>query len=60
MLSYVNGDLVPANEARISVLNAGFNFADGVCEGVRVYGGEPFRVRDIVAAVRECARAAVR
>jgi branched-chain amino acid aminotransferase len=44
VLAYVNGDLVPADEARISVFNAGFNFADGVFEGVRVYGGRPFRL----------------
>ena len=44
MLAYVNGALVPEDEATISVFNAGFNFADGVFEGIRVYGGRVFRL----------------
>jgi branched-chain amino acid aminotransferase len=44
LLAYVNGVLVPEDEATISVFNAGFNFADGVFEGIRVYGGRVFRL----------------
>src|SRR2546430_2745288 len=41
---YVNGDLVPAADATISVFDSGLNFADGVFEGVRVYRGRAFRL----------------
>lgn len=44
MLAYVNGDLVPEEEATVSVFNAGLNFADGVFEGIRVYGGKVFKL----------------
>jgi branched-chain amino acid aminotransferase len=46
VLAYVNGDLLPEEDATVSVFNAGFNFADGVFEGIRVYGGRVFRLED--------------
>jgi branched-chain amino acid aminotransferase len=36
---YINGDLVPVEDAKISVFDSGFNFGDGVFEGMRVYNG---------------------
>jgi branched-chain amino acid aminotransferase len=44
VLAYVNGHLVEEQDATISVFNAGFNFADGVFEGIRVYEGRVFRL----------------
>ena len=44
MLVYVNGLHVPEEEATVSVYDSGFNFADGVFEGIRVYGGRVFRL----------------
>src|SRR6266481_5095729 len=41
---YVNGKIVPSEEATISVFDSGLNFADGVFEGVRVYAGTVFRL----------------
>ncbi len=41
---YLNGDYVPADQAKISVDDRGFLFADGVYEVVRVYGGRAFRM----------------
>jgi D-alanine transaminase len=38
-LAYVNGDIVPLAEARISVLDRGFLFADGVYEVTAILGG---------------------
>ena len=32
---YVNGEIVPSEEATISVFDSGLNFADGVFEGGR-------------------------
>ncbi len=38
---YVNGELVPRAEARVSVFDAGFVLGDGVWEGLRIHGGHP-------------------
>ncbi|MEO8858478.1 MAG: D-amino acid aminotransferase [Burkholderiaceae bacterium] len=40
---YLNGAFTPLNEAKISVLDRGFIFGDGIYEVVPVYGGVPFR-----------------
>ena len=42
MLVYVNGRLVPAKEAVISVFDHGFLYGDGVYEALRVYDGVIF------------------
>lgn len=42
-LCYLNGDFLPLREARISPLDRGFLYADGVYEVMPVYGGHPFR-----------------
>ncbi len=42
MVVYLNGAYVPHSEARVSVDDRGFLFADGVYEVVRVYGGRPY------------------
>lgn len=43
---YLNGEILPLGEARISVLDRGFLFGDGVYEVVPVYGRRPFRLRE--------------
>jgi branched-chain amino acid aminotransferase len=40
----MSGQLVPAREARVSVFDHGFLYGDGVFEGIRIYGGKPFRL----------------
>jgi D-alanine transaminase len=42
VLVYLNGEYVPHDEARVSVDDRGFLFADGVYEVIRVYGGRPY------------------
>ena len=42
-LCYLNGACLPLREARISPLDRGFLYADGVYEVMPVYGGRPFR-----------------
>lgn len=42
-LIYLNGDYIPLNEARISVLDRGFIFGDGVYEVIPVYAAKPLR-----------------
>ncbi len=39
---YINGTLVPTDEARVSVFDHGLLYGDGVFEGIRVYGGRSF------------------
>jgi branched-chain amino acid aminotransferase len=43
-LVYVNGNLVPAEEASVSVFDHGFLYGDGVFEGIRVYNGRIFKL----------------
>jgi D-alanine transaminase len=41
-LIWLNGQIMPLADARVSVEDRGFQFADGVYEVVRVYGGKAF------------------
>lgn len=43
---YLNGEFVPLNEAKISVMDRGFLFGDGVYEVIPVYGGRPLRLQE--------------
>jgi branched-chain amino acid aminotransferase len=43
VLIYLNGQLVPRDEAKVSIFDAGFVLGDGVWEGLRLHdGGLPF------------------
>lgn len=44
MNAYLNGDYLPLDDAKISVLDRGFVFGDGVYELVPVYSMKPFRL----------------
>lgn len=41
---YLNNEFLPASEAKVSVLDRGFIFGDGVYEVIPVYGGHLFRL----------------
>ncbi len=41
---YLNGSFLPVHEARVSVMDRGFLFGDGVYEVIPVYGGRAFRL----------------
>lgn len=43
---YLNGDFIPIEEARISVLDRGFLFGDGVYEVIPAYGGHLLRLKE--------------
>ena len=51
----VNGEILPAAEARVSVLDTGFTFGDSVYETLRTYGGRPFHVDRHLARLRSSA-----
>lgn len=44
MIAYLNGEYLPLEEAKISVLDRGFLFGDGVYEVIPVYDGTLFRL----------------
>ncbi len=44
MIVYLNGRFTPIEDAKISVLDRGFVYGDGVYELIPVYGREPFRM----------------
>ncbi|HIP23338.1 MAG TPA: aminotransferase class IV [Rhodobacteraceae bacterium] len=37
---YVNGEIVPRHEAKVSVYDSGFMLGDGIWEGLRLYNGK--------------------
>lgn len=41
---YLNGEIIDEDQARVSVNDRGYVFADGVYEVIRVFGGEPFEM----------------
>jgi branched-chain amino acid aminotransferase len=42
MVAYVDGEWTPTEDARVSVLDHGLLYGDGVFEGIRFYAREPF------------------
>ena len=46
MLIFLNGSLLPEDEAKVSVLDRGFLYGDGVFETLRAYSGKIFRIDD--------------
>jgi D-alanine transaminase len=56
-LCYLNGDYLPLREARVSVLDRGFLFGDGIYEVVPVYDRRVFRFDEHMARLeRSCAK----
>jgi D-alanine transaminase len=47
-----NGTAMPLADVRVSVLDRGFLFGDGIYEVLRVYGGRPFLLREHMARLR--------
>ena len=52
MIVHLDGWYGPVEEARVSVLDRGFIFGDGVYELIPVYGGKPFRLTEHVRRLR--------
>jgi D-alanine transaminase len=48
-LCHLNGDFLPISQAKVSVLDRGFIFGDGIYEVVPVYGGRLFRFDEHMA-----------
>lgn len=57
MKVFLNGRIVPAAEAAISIFDHGLLYGDGVFEGIRSYGGKVFRMEEHLKRLEESARA---
>ncbi|MCL8208942.1 MAG: branched-chain-amino-acid transaminase [Actinomycetia bacterium] len=54
---YLNGDIIPAQEARISIYDHGFLYGDGVFEGIRSYNGRVFKLDEHLDRLYKSAKA---
>ncbi len=52
---YLNGKLVPAEKATVSVFDAGLQHGVGLFEAIRCYGGKPFRLGDHIGRLNNSA-----
>jgi branched-chain amino acid aminotransferase len=53
---YAGGGFKPSTEASVSVFDHGLLYGDGVFEGIRVYSGKVFRLRQHIDRLYESAR----
>src|SRR3954471_21706481 len=53
---YINGKLFDKADAKVSVYDHGLLYGDGVFEGIRVYHGKVFRLREHVDRLYESAK----
>jgi branched-chain amino acid aminotransferase len=54
---YLNGKLVPEEEAKISVFDHGVLYGDGVFEGIRSYNGRIFKLHEHIKRLFDSAKA---
>jgi branched-chain amino acid aminotransferase len=57
LLIYLDGQIVPESQAKISVFDHGVLYGDGVFEGIRFYNGRVFRLEQHIRRLYDCARA---
>ncbi|MFP3122834.1 MULTISPECIES: branched-chain-amino-acid transaminase [Bacillaceae] len=55
-LIFLNGEFVPKHEAKVSVYDHGYLYGDGVFEGIRVYSGNVFRLKEHLVRLFESAK----
>jgi len=54
---YINGEIVPLKEAKISVFDRVFSYGDAVFEGIRCYDGKIFKLEEHVRRLFDSAQA---
>lgn len=52
---YMNGKLIPADEAKVSIYDHGLLYGDGVFEGIRSYNGLVFKLKEHMERLFESA-----
>lgn len=53
---YIDGELLPEAQAKISVFDHGLLYGDGIFEGIRFYNGRIFRFEEHIRRLYDCAR----
>src|SRR5512136_2198636 len=56
---YIDGKYYPKSQAKISVYDHGFLYGDGVFEGIRVYNGLVFKLKEHVQRLYDSANAMI-
>ena len=54
---YIDGQMLPASQAKVSVFDHGLLYGDGIFEGIRFYNGRVFRLDQHIRRLYDCARA---
>lgn len=54
---YLNGELVPQEDAKVTVYDHGLLYGDGVFEGIRAYSGRVFKLREHIVRLYRSAHA---
>jgi len=57
MIVYLDGKYVDSSEAKVSVFDHGLLYGDGVFEGIRIYGGNIFRLNEHLERLEQSAKA---
>jgi branched-chain amino acid aminotransferase len=57
MTIYLDGELLPEKDAKISVFDHGLLYGDGIFEGIRFYSRRVFRLEDHISRLCDSARA---
>jgi branched-chain amino acid aminotransferase len=57
MKIYLDGKFVDSSEAKVSVFDHGLLYGDGVFEGIRLYGGNIFRLEEHLERLEYSAKA---
>ena len=57
MVIYLDGKYVDSSEAKVSVFDHGLLYGDGIFEGIRLYGGNVYRLDDHLERLEMSARA---
>jgi len=56
-LCWINGEIIPAHQASISVFDHGLLYGDGIFEGLRFYHGKTFMLQEHLQRLRQSAEA---
>ena len=57
MIVFLDGNFVPAEEAKVSVFDHGLLYGDGVFEGIRTYNGRVFKLDEHLRRLYDSAKA---
>ncbi len=53
---YLNGEIVPREEAKVSVYDRGYLYGDGIFEGIRAYNGRVFKLEEHIDRLYKSAK----